>query len=126
MKYQLVITIFVFTTAVFCKADNAVCAENSSFGDGNYDDIQRVVDKLVQDIDREVGSGCMIDRKFIENSGNVWGDVEAIGACRTSNDLKQTLYAVKKYFGSRFNLARCRNYRIVSHGDTVASRIRVA
>ena len=86
---MVIATLFI-TAAVVCKADNAVCAEDETlyYSARFYNilfvnNINKVVDKLVQDIDREVGSGCMTNRKFIENSGNVWGDVEAMGACRT-------------------------------------------
>jgi hypothetical protein len=126
MKYQLVIAILAVTLGAVCNADSAVCAEKGSYYYSTaFNDIQSVVAKLVQDIDREVGPGCMINRKFIENSGRIWGDVEAMGGvCRTSDELKQTLFNVRDYFQNLRN--GCRNFRIVSHGDTVASRIRIA
>jgi hypothetical protein len=124
MKYHLVIAILAIALAAACNADSAVCAE-TGYHYGYDIDIQNVVAKLVQDIDREVGSGCMTNRKFIENSGIVWGDVEAMGGvCRTSKELKQTLFNVRDYFQDFYK--ECRNYRIVSHGNTVASRMRLA
>jgi hypothetical protein len=122
MKSYLVITILVITMAAVCKADNQVCAERG-FNAVDFNDIDRAVNKLVKTIDREVGSRCVADRKFIERSGKVWVDVEAMGACKTLNDLKHTLFNVRNFIKDHRN--DCRNFRIVSHGGTVASRIRL-
>jgi hypothetical protein len=121
MKYFMIITVLVINVALVCNADHAVCAERG-FNAADFNDIWSAVNRLVWVIRREVGSRCIANRKFIVRSGNVWADVEAMGGCKTSDDLKHTLFNVRNYIQNYRN--GCRNYRIVSHGGTVASRIR--
>jgi hypothetical protein len=96
MMYQLLLTMLTVSYAGACiphqpqNPNQLVCAEKGH-PDYKYSDLQNVVDKLVADLDREGGSGCLMNRKFIENSGNVWGDVESIGACKSSQDLKVSI-----------------------------------
>jgi hypothetical protein len=129
MMYQLLLTMLAISYADACyavpyqKPNQLVCAEKGH-PDYKDSDLQNVVEKLVADIDREVGNGCLMNRKFIENSGNVWGDVESIGACKSSQDLKGILFGVRDYFYNRQN--ECRNVRIVSGDTKVASRFRLA
>ena len=102
-------------------ADSKVCADQG-FRAKSMHSYRNAADKLRITIDAKVGSGCVTDVKFIECSGSACADVESIGACRTSNDLKETLFNVRDFVCGRMN--ECHNYRIVSHGGTVASRIR--
>ncbi len=94
MMYQLLITILAISLAgaytPISPLPNIVCAEEGH-ADYNDSDLQKVIYKLAEDVDREGVSGCLMDRKFIENSGNVWGDVESIEVCATPEDLKVSI-----------------------------------
>jgi len=120
MKYQLVIDIFVITTTVVCKGYDDLCADSlpKYYKDHNaayLNDLQRVVDKLIQDIDREVGSGCFPDRLFEEKIGYVKGDLATAGGCWTSDDLKKNLFKASKYMQNSRNV--CGNYKIFTRGE---------
>ena len=117
MKVILLITIGLVTT---CNGDDGVCAESGlKAHQANFDVAANL---LRETIDREVGDDCVEDRKFVECGGNACADVESIGACRTADDLKETLSKALSYVEKISN--DCYNYRIVTHEGTVASRIR--
>ncbi len=121
LKFKMkAILIIVIGLVTICNGDDGVCAEYGlKAHQANFDE---ATDLLRQTIDREVGDDCVENKKFIECGKTACADVESIGACKTADDLKETLSKVLSYVENISN--DCYNYRLVTHDGSVASRIR--
>uniref|UniRef100_A0A915KYD8 Uncharacterized protein n=1 Tax=Romanomermis culicivorax TaxID=13658 RepID=A0A915KYD8_ROMCU len=115
--------IALFSALFICGLTDQGSCDQRGFDADRYHAYFRSAENVANQIDRSVGSSCVgAPRKFVHCQEGACADAEAMDGCKTANDLKHTLYNVRNYIRDHKN--DCRNYRIVSHGGSVASRIR--